>query len=220
MPTEFNDFIQGTSGINVLEGGAGDDHIEGGNGDDTVSGGVGDDNLLGEAGKDSLVGGSGNDILLGGAGKDTLDGGSGNDTLHGGVGSDVLIGGLDSDVYLFNSGDNHDSIIELDSVEDTDVLWFGEGINKDQLWFEQNSNDLTISVIGSDDSMTITGWYTGSDHKVERIETSNGAFLLDEQVQQLVSAMVALKPPGNGNLTLTPMLRDELDTVIANSWQS
>ena len=58
-PQNFDMFMTGTSGADVLSGG---------NGDDIISGG---------AGADTLYGGEGNDILYGGAGRDTLYGGEG-----------------------------------------------------------------------------------------------------------------------------------------------
>jgi Ca2+-binding RTX toxin-like protein len=141
------------------------------------------------------------------------------DTLNGGSGTDTLEGGKHSDTYLYNRGNAHDLIVESDHGSDQDMLLFGQGISKDQLWFEQMGNDLNIRVIGTDDAVSIKDWYAGVDHKVERIETSNGALLVDNQVQQLVSAMAAFAPPGSGEWTLPQTLRDELEPVIANAWQ-
>jgi Ca2+-binding RTX toxin-like protein len=60
-PTEGNDILFGTPGVDVIDGLGGNDQIYG----------------LGDA--DQLTGGSGNDLLDGGAGADSMTGGSGND---------------------------------------------------------------------------------------------------------------------------------------------
>jgi len=78
----------------------------------------------------------------------------------------------------------------------------------------------STSVIGTDDAVSIKDWYAGTDHKIEQIETSTGAVLVDTQVQQLVSAMAAFVPPATGEFELSQTLSDELEPVIASAWQS
>jgi Ca2+-binding RTX toxin-like protein len=80
-PQNFDMFMTGTSGADILSAGNGDDIIVSGDGNDTVDGGAGNDMLYGGAGNDMLYGGAGNDIINGGAGTNTLSGGEGADVF-------------------------------------------------------------------------------------------------------------------------------------------
>jgi Ca2+-binding RTX toxin-like protein len=109
-----NDSIWGGAGDDFLSGAAGNDEIHGGGGLDVIDGGDGDDKLHGQDGDDAIHGGDGADLIDGGAdtdriwgdnGDDTLSGGAGTDTLAGGDGDDRLSGGLDDDT-LFGSYGN------------------------------------------------------------------------------------------------------------------
>ncbi len=122
--SQYNDFLRGDSGANVLAGGGGADTLIGSGSDtahygdsragvtvDLSSGGVitgtggdaqgdrlsGIANLTGSDQDDSLVGDDDDNVLVGNAGADDLAGGAGNDTLIGGAGPDDLDGdgGLD-----------------------------------------------------------------------------------------------------------------------------
>lgn len=102
--TNNNDFIQGTSGPDVICGLGGNDWINARGGADIVFGGRGNDTIRGANGPDVLYGGRGGDILLGQAGNDTLIGGQGWDILSGGWGADVAKGRGGDDVLLGSSG--------------------------------------------------------------------------------------------------------------------
>ncbi|MFJ4375085.1 calcium-binding protein [Pseudomonas japonica] len=184
-----------------------------------------DDVLVGLDGNDRLYGLGGNDTLSGGAGNDELYGGEGADTLEGGAGNDYLDGDRGSDLYRFGRGDGQDVIRDFDYQPNTDVLQFGADITADQLWFSKKGYDLEVSVIGTDDKVTISTWSfwgPGSWEKAQHIEafrTADGKVLLDGQVDQLVSAMAAFAPPAAGQLTLPDNYKAALDAVIASSWQ-
>ncbi len=66
IATNFNDFVIGGRGANVLLGLNGDDRLEGRDGEDVLIGGAGNDYLVGGAHSDVLSGGAGNDTLIGG----------------------------------------------------------------------------------------------------------------------------------------------------------
>jgi Ca2+-binding RTX toxin-like protein len=82
--------------------GGGNDNLLTGSGDFDmfVTGGAGDDVLEGTGGRDALDGGPGNDTLTGEGGIDNLKGGDGNDTLRG---AGVLEGGAGDDVFIGDS---------------------------------------------------------------------------------------------------------------------
>ena len=172
--SNFNDFLAGDTGANVIEGGSGNDtlaggggsdELHGGGGNDTLDGGLGDDNLygdnnndvlFGDSGYDVIDGGSGNDSLFGEDDDDTLDGGIGNDTLNGGAGNDVLDGGTGNDIIEGYSGD--DVIV---SALGDDTISGGDGF--DTFSFENATEavdvDLFLGTIANDgfgDSDTVS----------------------------------------------------------------
>jgi Ca2+-binding RTX toxin-like protein len=135
-----------------------------GDGNDLVSGGISNDSLYGDDGDDVILGGQNEDKLYGGAGQGQLLGGSGNDT------------------YVFEAGNGSDRITETDSQGDShDVLQFSGAIQSDQLWFRQINTDLEISVLGTNDKVTVRGWYADQGNRLE-----------STAVDRLVQAMATL----------------------------
>lgn len=223
--------LAGGAGNDTLIGYAGDDLIVGNEGNDSLSGEAGNDVLDGGAGADSLKGGGGNDRLNGGAGADNLQGGAGSDTLHGGAGNDVLVGGTHDaywntysgagdDTYLLGRGDGQDTIYDTDSTAgNTDVLRMLQDIAEEQVWMRRVGYDLEVSVIGTQDKATISNWYAGTQHQVEKFVLDDGQALIARQAQVLVEAMAAFSPPPPGQLTLTPEQHTALAPLIAASWK-
>ncbi|WP_239142959.1 calcium-binding protein [Variovorax sp. WS11] len=208
---------------NVLTANAGDNILDGAGGIDTasyhysaaavtvsltatgaqVTGGSGTDTLLNI---ERLLGSSHNDTLTGNAGANILTGGAGNDTLDGGAGNDTLIGGAGNDTYRMARGHGRDTIIEDDATAgNKDVVQFASGITADQLWFRQVGNNLEVSIIGTEDKLTLNSWYAGSGYHVEEFRTSDGHVLIDTQVQNLVQAMASFSPQAAGSVTATPL---------------
>ncbi|WP_077001411.1 putative Ig domain-containing protein [Variovorax sp. KK3] len=188
----------------------------GGSGTDTLRN---IENLTGSKFNDTLTGDAMANVLAGGAGNDVLEGGAGNDTLDGGVGNDTLNGGSGNDIYVFGRGSQRDTITDADaSVGNADVVAFGSDVRADQLWFRKAGNNLEVSIIGTDDKLTVNNWYLGQQHHVESFKTSNGATTLDSQVQALVDAMAGFAPPAAGQTTLPPDYQSKLKVVIAANW--
>ncbi|TBU81888.1 calcium-binding protein, partial [Phytopseudomonas dryadis] len=227
--TDGNDSLTGYATDDSLSGGLGNDTLYGQAGDDVLDGGEGNDRLYGENGDDSLIGGLGNDTLYGGNGSDVLQGGGGNDTLYGeagddildgGVGNDYLSGGAGSDTYLFGVGSGQDTLDNYDvSSSSLDTLLFHGDVSAEQLWFRKTGSSLEVSVIGTQDKVTVSNWYSGASYQLDQFQTSDGKVLLDSQVQNLVDAMAAFGAPAGGESNLTPDQRVQLDVVIAANWQ-
>ena len=233
----LDNVLTGNGAANVLTGGAGNDTYVVGTGDTTieaVNGGVDTvqsaitwtlatnvENLTLTG--SSAVNGTGNtvdNVLLGNSGANTLTGNAGNDTLNGGAGADILVGGTGNDTYWLGRGFGFDSVTENDTtVGNTDVARFNTGIATDQLWFVKTGNNLDVSIIGTNDKLTMTNWYLGNQYHVEQFKTSDGKNLLDSQVQNLVSAMAAFSPPAAGQTTLSASYAASLSPVIAANWQ-
>lgn len=189
-------------------------------GEDTLS-----DSLSSLDGDDKLYGLGGNDILSGGGGADELYGGEGSDRLQGGTGNDRLYGDRGNDLYQFERDGGQDVIDDFDPDANTDVLQFGAGISADQLWFSKKGYDLEVSVIGTADKVTISKWSfwgAGTWEKAQHIEqfrSGDGKVLLENQVDQLVSAMAAFAPPAPGEVSLPQNYQASLNAVIATNWQ-
>lgn len=165
------------------------------------------------------------EILSGMGGDDQIFGRGGNDLLAGGTGNDQLYGGLGDDTYLFGKGDGSDTIFNQDA-SGNDTLRFMDGIQAEQLWFQQSNEDLVVSLIGTDDKVTIDGWFanpqdwvTPTGNQLDQIRSGDGKTLLDSQVQNLVAAMSSLTPPAAGQTSLSADYHSQLDAVIAANWK-
>ncbi len=157
--------------------------------------------------------------LRGLAGNDTLRGGDAADVLEGGTGNDRLEGGKGGDTYLFARGDAADTLVDNDATAGAvDVLKFAAGIDASQLWWRKAGNNLEVSVIGTTDKVTVSGWYLSPDRQVEVFELANGQQLLNTEVQALVQAMAAYTPPAQGQLTLVGAYEANLGGLIATAW--
>jgi len=237
--TSHDDLMIGGIGKDRLLGFNGNDVLSGGDGDDILEGGEGNDTLNGNAGNDTLEGGDGDDVLNGNEGADTLRGGAGNDTLttdwsswnntfEGGAGNDKMVGSYAKDTYVFNLGDGQDTIIDSAAqyrdyadwnANYHDELRFGAGISSDQLWFSRSGNDLQVSVVGTEDQVTITNWYADKACQIETVRAGDGKALLSSQVQNLVSAMASFSPAAAGQVTLSADYREALQTVLVANWK-
>ncbi|MFM2275490.1 MAG: hypothetical protein RL211_1362, partial [Pseudomonadota bacterium] len=242
----LNNVLTGNAGNNVLTGGAGADTMAGGAGNDTyvvdntadvvteaasagtdtvqasvsytLGGNLENLTLTGTA----AINGTGNtlnNVLTGNSAANTLTGGAGSDTLNGGAGADSLVGGAGNDTYWLGRGYGIDTVTENDATAgNTDVARFEAGIATNQLWFAKSGNNLNVSIIGTNDRLTLSNWYLGAAYHVEQFKTSDGKTLLDSKVQNLVNAMAAFAPPAVGQTTLTGTAATTLAPVIAANW--
>ncbi len=241
------DFLIGTAGNDRIDGKASADFMAGFGGDDlyivdnpwdqvmefagggvdTVEAGVSyqlpwyvENLTLTGSGAINGTGNSMDNVLIGNSAANTLVGLGGNDILIGGKGNDRLLGGTGNDLYLFGRGDGADTIVDCDLTSgNTDTLRFAADISSEQLWFSRTGDDLSVSVVGSQDTVSISNWYLGSAYHVERIEAGNGQVVLASQVQNLVNAMAAFAPPAAGQTALPTAYQTSLAPVIAASWQ-
>lgn len=187
--------------------------------------GLGTMNFVVAASTGAIANGSAEaDIVFGLTGNETLNGNSGNDILSGGAGNDTLVGGTGNDQYRFRAGDGADTIIESGDYNDNDELDFGNGIDANELWFAQQGNDLVVSVLGTTDRVTVSGWFTGQGNVVETLKSGDGKRLHSSDVATLVAAMAgfdpATSPTGSGIQPNDPRLGDPSQTgTIAAAMQ-
>jgi len=178
--------------------------------------------LKGSSYGDYITGYSTDDVIFGYAGNDRLKALGGNDILIGGAGYDSLYGGEGNDTYLFGRGDGVDRIIEYNTSPDNDLVEFTNGIDYSQLWFthKTGTNDLEVSIIGTDDKVLINNWYGNTGSTIDQFTTQdNGLTLLESHVENLVSAMAAFNPPAAGETVLPPEYQSSIAPVLAANWQ-
>ncbi len=184
-----NDTISGSGYADVLDGGLGDDYIYGNDGNDYIYGRHGNDTLMGGLGGDILFGDAGNDILYGDTYSENQNGyytsGDGNDTLDGGTGDDFLYGGAGDDTYIFGRGYGHDTISDYHkssvwlyqfSNAGFDTLKFLPGVSPEDISVHRRGDyDLELSIIGTNDKVTILGYFAPYAYSViEQAVFANG----------------------------------------------
>ena len=112
--TTGHDIILGLGGADTIVGGEGNEHLYGASpnggidGADLINAGAGSDYVQGNAGNDTLNGGDGSDRINGGKDDDLITGGSGNDSINGNIGNDTIDGGADND--FIRGGKDQDSL--------------------------------------------------------------------------------------------------------------
>ncbi|AUZ84679.1 calcium-binding protein [Methylophaga nitratireducenticrescens] len=167
-----------------------------------------------------IAGTTGNDTITGTAANEYISGLAGDDVLSGGAGNDVLDGGEGNDRIEFGLNDGQDQIIQNDTNSTStfnDVIAFDTDISYEELWFSRSGDDLQINIEGTDDQITVTDWYDDAAHQLDQFE-SGSMVLMNNQIDQLVSAMAAYDVPmGSGNV-IPQDVKDNLQPVLANSW--
>lgn len=245
-----HDVLYGDKGKDHLYGQGGNDHLFGEKGKDSLDGGTGNDILEGGEDKDTLLGGAGNDTLYGGKGKDTLIGGAGNDRIIIGDDEDKILFGLgdgqdtitqdatgfviddkhhhhhhddDHHGHHDDDDDHHKNHEKRDSAEIT----FGEGVSIEKLWFQQDGTNLQVSILGTNDALTIEDWYAVSadpkhkhdDFPIEEFETLSGYELEGEKVEILVQAMAAFSPQAASDGSLSAEEQAGIDAAVVMAWE-
>lgn len=149
-----------------------------------------------------------------------MNGQDGNDYLEGGVGADTLVGGKGSDSYIFGRGWGRDVVKENDTTPgNTDVLKFSN-IRANELFLRRVSDNLEVSALGSDDKVTIDGWYRdGNAHHVEQFKSGDGKTLSDSNVDKLVQAMAAFVGTPMSTSALLSNYQTVIFPVLAANWQ-
>ncbi|MES2017800.1 MAG: putative Ig domain-containing protein [Pseudomonadota bacterium] len=171
----------GDDSDNTLYGSYGDDWMDGQGGSDMLQGNDGNDTIRGGSGNDYMAGGYGNDVMLGQDGNDNLMGGDGDDLINGGAGDDFLFGGLGNNVYQFDLGGGHDRIMAgwfPPDVSMNNALQFGAGIAPQDVivHINANSGELSLSIAGSMDLITIEGYrdYDGTTRGLNEVRFADG----------------------------------------------
>jgi Ca2+-binding RTX toxin-like protein len=232
-----NDTLNGGAGADSLVGGTGDDLYVVDNASDTITENASEgidtvqssitfslasyanvENVtLTGASALNATGNAADNVLTGNSGANTLTGGEGNDTYRAGAGTDTLsdTSTMSNDVYTWGRGEGADTLTDAGGVDRLDIL---AGAAADQIWLRHVGNNLEVSVIGTSDKFTISGWYTAAANQVESLKLADGRALQAANVQTLVDAMAAFSPPAAGQTTLPSNYDTALSSVIAANW--
>ncbi|HMJ44156.1 MAG TPA: calcium-binding protein, partial [Pseudolabrys sp.] len=177
--------------------------------------------LYGSYGNDTLTGDGGDNLVYGDTGNDTISGGGGNDTLNGGAGNDTLNGGAGYDIYQFGRGGGQDGIVNgIGAGTAAGELDISAGVATNQLWLQRSGNDLLLEIMGSQDRITVAGWYSSPSAQLQKVVSSDGS-ILDTQIDQLVQAMATYSSnhAGFDPATTSQAPNDtSLQSTIAAAW--
>lgn len=162
-----------------------------------------DDLLPGDAQVNHLNGTASRELLRGFDGDDQLLAGDGDDRLEGGLGKDYLSGEQGNDVYFFNRGDGQDTIDNTDILAAVDTLLFGAGIAESDVQAFRYGNNLFFKIKGSTDQIALVNYYAAdttingqaADHKIDKLEFSNGAVWNQAMIQTVVDRATNNRAP-------------------------
>jgi Ca2+-binding RTX toxin-like protein len=119
-----NDLVESGNGDDKIVTESGADTVSSGGGDDTIWAGLHDDEIDAGAGDDEVYAGAGDDTVLGGDGDDEISGWHGEDELRGGDGEDTIEGGGGDDLIV---GGDDDDLLTGGSGRDGFVFKQGDG---------------------------------------------------------------------------------------------
>ena len=138
-------------------------------------------NYLGDDEDNSIYGGEYDDTLRGWGGNDYLYGAAGNDTLDGGAGDDTLDDDEGNDIYVFGRGYGQDIVYSWDeNLSFTDVVRFQPDVAPTDVAVSQATDgtyDLVLSIKGTDDTLTISGFFDpdyGRNMQIDGVEFADG----------------------------------------------
>jgi len=235
-----NDTIFGANGNDKLYGDDGNDSLDGGSGTDTMYGGLGDDIYRVDATGDTItenldegidlvqVNASISYTLAANVENLTLTsttavngtGNASNNTITGNIGNNVLTGLAGNDTYVFSSGSAVDTV--NDSAGSADEINFTGSVLKTNIGLFMSGSNLIIDYAASVnvDQITVQNQFTTP---TERFELSNGEFLTDSDITQVVNGMAAYAaahPEISFSNISDVRSSTELMNIIFNAWHT
>ena len=217
-----------THGVNILVAGNG-------NNDTLDVGFSGNNNALtaGNGNGDYLTANSstGNNVLTAGNGtNDTISAvwSTGQNTFVTGTGNTTLDGGEGYTTYKFGAAFGQDTLYNSGSSAGQgastvlgEVDFTSSSTSYENLWFAQNGNDLVVQLLGTSDTITIKGWFSGTAGTQVQTFKASGLSLASTAVASLVSAMATYQAAHTSfnPSTATQMPGDSsLQAAITNAW--
>jgi len=78
-------------------------------------------------------------------------------------------------------------------------------------------NNLQLNIVGTDDKLTITNWYSSDIYQLNQIHAGS-SILLNEDVDQLVSAMSLYDVPSSEGNVIAQDVMDILQPIFTEVW--
>jgi hypothetical protein len=75
-----------------------------------------------------------------------------------------------------------------------------------------------MTVIGQNETMTLTDWYASATNHVGSIRSGDGYTIDEAGVQAMVQAMVSLTPPLSGQTILPTTTASQLAPALSTNW--
>lgn len=172
--------------------------------------------IIGNEGNNVLYGYAGNDIIDGGAGNDTIYGGENNDIIAGNSGNDTLYGESGDDTYIFKLSDGIDIINDSEGKKDS--LIFDASVDKEKIAIYKDGDDIIIDygeTLGQD-RVTIM------DNSVEKIELSDGSYISNTDVNQIIQNMIMYAQNNAIEFTGIDTVKNNADlmNLVSTAWHS
>lgn len=145
----------------------------------------------------------------------------GTNIFRPGAGQGVVNGGERCNFYQVSAGTGQVEINMSIAASSKNELDFMAGITGENLWFEQSANDLKIDVLGTNTTVTINDWFSGSSSALQAITA--GGLKIDNQIAQLVQAMATYSAsdpgfdPASSSVHTIP-ISSVLQNTLAAAW--
>lgn len=108
----------------------------------------------------------------------------------------AVCGNSSKNTYLASSATGQAIIYPNEAAGSVNERDFTGGISDENLWFLQSGNDLKIDLVGTNTSVTVSGWFSGSSNQLQEITA--GGLKIVSQVSQLVQAMATYSANNTG----------------------
>jgi Ca2+-binding RTX toxin-like protein len=119
---------------------------------------------------------------------DLLIGTNLSDRFTGGAGSDVLKGGEGDDTYLFGHGAGQDHVSEF--TGSLDAVRMAADILPSDVTVTRNGRDLVFSLNGTQDRLTVTGWFLAQPLQIEQVQFADGTIWDVPFLQNLTQSII------------------------------
>lgn len=121
--------------------------------------------------------------VIGTNGNDNFSNYNGNDIYYTKSGYDIIKDYYGNDTYLFNRGDQWDTITDNQGA---DTVRLGDNITLADLSFVRSGNNLNLSIRGTSDGMTVVNWFYAGKYQLENFQLANGSTLTNTQINSMV----------------------------------
>lgn len=164
-----------------------------------------------------------------------LFGNGANNVLKGAGGTDYVVGGAGDDVYVFERGDGQDIVDNLDFHHDSaqpalaaaiDTVRFGSNITDADVVAFREGDMLSLQLKHSEDQVNVLNYFAPdavsgtvtSDHKIDRVEFSNGVTWDQTMIQAAVDRAANNQAPVNTSPHEGPLLTAHTGELFSYSF--